>query len=964
MNNSFKIPKGAYDPMKNEPEILAYWKENEFFRAEYHPEKGVQSLEELKIDSREAFCIVNPPPNANGRPHIGHMSGYAYQDLMARYARMQGKKVAMIPGKDHAGIQTESVFERDVLKPKGKTKMDLGRESFYRATYEFCEKASKWARDDEERIGLSSDFSKDTFTLDPEIVTIVLNTFKRMVEDGLVYRGIRLINWCPSCQTALADIDTEKKERESKLYYIKYPLKDKVGEFIEVATTRPETMLGDTAVVVHPTDRRYTQLLKDDAKVVLPLTDREVPIITNPRIEKEFGTGALKLTPAHAPEDYAIMEEWNRENPDSKVGYINVIDKNSKMVGPVGDYFGLSVDEAREKVVQDLEKMGLITKVEKLDQTVAVCERCKSIIEPIISGQWYADVAKLKQPAIDCVKNGEVKIHPDYMKKRYLNWMENLREWPISRSLWWGYRIPVWYKGGKSEWIDENGIVREKIGEYEVADSDNPAKTLTDLQEKELIYVGLDDPNLPRLFVIPGKHGYIHREETQNIFNYYGSGTKVTVNNIDNPSYEDYELAFKNTNFDETSVVVTHSLGCLAFIKYALEHDVKVGKLIMIAPGVRPRKKDEQSKYASVWGNSDKFNQLKIGEIKVIYSDNDELGPIEAFEEFVSKFNDAEAVLEPNQGHYYALGYSHKSEELYKTLDQIKQNQTSTWIQDEDVFDTWFSSGQWAYAPLIKHGLIETFYPSSVMETMFDILELWVSRMIMLGIYHEGQIPFTDVYLHGMVMAADGQKMSKSKGNQVAPEEVINKYGADVLRLFYYTRGKAGGQYAVDYENMVGNGKFLNKMWNSAKFVMMNIADSEISLSTLDPKNLKLEVEDKELIKELKELSKDTHRRVQAFNFSVASQGVYDAFWHSFCDGYIEKVKTRLYTKDRDGNPLEYDKDSRLAAQWSLYHGLDTYLKLLHPFVPFITDKLWLLLGECIGEDTNGKSVVWERFNY
>lgn len=736
---------------------------------------------------------------------------------------------------------------------------------------------------------------------------------------------------------------------------------DSSDRFIEVATTRPETMLGDTAVVVHPQDKRYEELISSDTKVKLPLTDRIVPIITNPRIEMEFGTGALKLTPAHAPEDYRIMEEWNRDNSDAQVGYINIIDKSGKLVGPIGEYKGLGVEEGRARVVEDLTQLGLTTKVENINQTVSVCERCKSVIEPIISGQWYVDVEQLKQPAIDAVVNGDVKIHPKYMEKRYLNWMENLREWPISRSLWWGYRFPVWYQGELVEWVDDDGQVREKIGDYIVKDSDD----LQSLIKQDVIYVGQDDPNLRKLFIVPGKHGYIHVEVSDVIIDSYGDGVKIVVENIDNPSYEDYKAAFSKVNFDEQSVIVAHSLGCRAIARYVLENGQHISNLIFIAPPTRLREQDKNAPYADFWEDNDKYKDLAefVDELTVIYSDNDELSEEGWFEEFCLLFNKPNAIVEKNKGHFFSSEYSYVPENLSRILENLKTNQNDLWIQDENVFDTWFSSGQWAYAPLIKHGLLESFYPTSVMETMFDILELWVSRMIMLGIYHEGKIPFHDVYLHGMVLAPDGQKMSKSKGNQIAPDEIINQYGADVLRLFYFTRGKAGGQYAVDYDNMTGNGKLLNKLWNSAKFVMLNVLDLE-TISDLSETDLKLEVEDKEMLKELEELSEATHRRMEAFHFSVASQEVYDSFWHKFCDQYIETVKTRLYTKDREGNTIDFDPESRKAAQWMLYHSLDTYLKLLHPFIPFITDKLWLMLGEAVEENRSGKSIVWERFNY
>jgi len=446
------LNKGPYDPLKSEPEILKFWKKGKFNKPEYHAQKGLQK--NLENDERDSFCIICPPPNANARPHLGNLSGYSYQDLMGRFNRMRGKKTLLLPGKDHAGIQSEVVFERDVLQKEGKTKFDLGREKFYDAIYTFCTQQAKTARADEERVGLSADFDRDIFTMDPAIVETILGTFIELYNKGLVYKGIRITNWCPKCQTALADIDTERKARQSSLWYIRYPIKETGGE-ITIATTRPETMLADTAVAVNPTDKRYKHLV--GKTVILPLVDREIPIITDPKVEKEFGTGALKVTPAHAPEDYDIMQRWNEANPDKKIDYINVIWKDLKLYGPVGKYKGMKFNQARIAVLEDLRAKKLLIKEEQIEQNVSVCERCKSVIEPIMSSQWYVRMETLAKTGINAVQDGSIKIHPKFMEKRYYNWLRNIRDWPISRSLWWGYRIPVWYKGKKEEYINDSG---------------------------------------------------------------------------------------------------------------------------------------------------------------------------------------------------------------------------------------------------------------------------------------------------------------------------------------------------------------------------------------------------------------------------------------------------------------------------------------------------------------------------
>ena len=749
-----KLSKGPYDPIKTEEEILKFWKEGKFNKPEYHARKGLQK--DLSKDDRKPFCIICPPPNANARPHLGNLSGYSYQDLMGRYNRMLGKKTLLLPGKDHAGIQTEVVFERDVLAEKGKTKIDLGREEFYKQCYDFCLECSKIARKDEERVGLSADFDRDTFTLDPQIVNIILGTFIKLYKDKQVYKGIRITNWCPKCQTALADVDCERKTRKSKLTYIKYPLKSS-NKCITIATTRVETMLADTAVAVNPKDKRYSDLI--GKTVILPLVDREIPIITDPQVDMEFGTGALKITPAHSRDDYDIMLRWNQSHPNKRIDYINVIWKDLKLYGPIGRYKGMTVDEAKESVLNDLEKKELIVKEKEIEQNIAVCERCKTIIEPIMSSQWYVEVEKIKKPAIQAVKKGKIKIHPKYMEKRYFQWLKDLRDWPISRSLWWGYRIPVWYKGKREEYINEDGRIIE---------------------------------------IVSGK-----------------------------------ELDYENTD------------------------------------------------------------QMKV------------------------------QVESPGKG----------------------------WIQDADVFDTWFSSGQWPYATLMKEKLMDHFYPTNVMETMYDILEWWVSRMIMLGIYHTSEIPFKHVYLHGMLLAPDGAKMSKSRGNIISMDDVVTEHGADTLRLFYYIAGKAGSAYRFDWERIKFNRNLLNKIWNASKFVISSIKNE--NTYKINPKKLKFGKQDKIMIEDMNKLINNVSKNIDKFRFNLAVEELSDSFWHQFCDKYIEYSKEYLYDK----NENKYRK----TVEWVLWKCLKTYIELFHPFIPFITEKIWQSIPKSEDEPDTIMYAKWPR---
>ncbi len=744
------LPKGPYDPIKTEEEILKFWKKSKFNKPEYHNKKGLQK--NLSNDNRESFCIICPPPNANARPHLGNLSGYCYQDLMGRFNRMIGKKVLLLPGKDHAGIQTEVVFERDVLQKEGKNKFDLKREEFYKQCYKFCIKCSDIARKDEERVGLSADFDRDIFTLDPEVVKIVLDTFIDLYNDKKLYKGIRITNWCPKCKTALADVDCEKKTRKSELFYIKYPLKES-KKYIEIATTRPVTMLGDTAVAVNPKDKRYKDLI--GKKVILPLINREIPIISDPQVDKNFGTGALKITPAHAPEDYQIMLRWNKKNPDKKINYINVIWKDMKLYGPVGKYEGMNIEKAKEFIIQDLKKANLITKTEEKEQNITICERCKSIIEPIMSSQWYVKVDKLKKDAIKAVKNKKIKIHPKYMEKRYFNWLENLRDWPVSRSLWWGYRIPAWYNGEIKECVNKDGKIIEKIN-GEVFDLTN--KNHVRIQQES-----------------PGKD----------------------------------------------------------------------------------------------------------------------------------------------------------------------------WIQDNDVLDTWFSSGQWPFATLTKENLMNEFYPTNVMETMYDILEWWISRMIMLGIYKTGKIPFEDVYLHGMLLAPDGNKMSKSRGNVISMDDVVNEHGADTLRQFYYIAGKAGGSYRFDWERIKFTRNFLNKLWNASKFVLINTKDDKINSKEIKHKDLSKM--DKKFISHINKTIKSVTKNIKGFKFNLALDRLQNSFWHEFCDEYIEYSKQYIYT----------DKKQNNSTNWILWKCLKTYIELMHPFIPFITEKIW---REIPKSDDEPKTIMYAKW--
>jgi len=756
----FELFKGPYNPQIAEPAVLNFWGANAFFKPEYNAvKKVVDSTADLKKylkgNPDRRYVIIDPPPNAYGRPHLGNISGYAYQDLLGRFWRMKGKRVLLFPGKDHAGIQGEIVVLRELFRPQGKSKQNMSRKQFYEETYEYFTKTMAAALQDEKRIGLSADYDRNVFTLDPEIVDNVLSTFVKLYEANKVYKGVRIVNWCPSCKTALADIDTKKKDRESTMCFLRYPLKDSVGslEYITVATSRPETMLGDTAVVVNPDDKRYTKL--HGKTLVLPLVNREVPIITDAQVDITVGPGCLKLTPAHAAEDYEIMLRGNKQHPKESVDWINVIDPEGNMCGPIGKYKGMSAEEPKNAVLADFKALGLYEKEETISQHAPVCERCETLIQPLMSSQWFVDVAEMRDKGLDAVKSGEIVIHPKYMTKKYNFWMKNLRDWPISRTLWWGYRFPVWYKGKLETTYGEDGKVLEKI-----------------------------------------------------------SGVVVT----------------------DFADAVTKKLA------------------------------------------------------------------------IVSKTS-------PGEG----------------------------WLQDENVFDTWFSSGQWPYVTLEKEGLFDEMYPTDALDTSYDILEMWVSRMIMLGLFRTGKIPFKDVYLHGLIKGANGQKMSKSKGNVVELDDLVNEFGADAIRMLYIIGNKAGASYRIDNEKLAGNRNFLNKLWNASRYVFFAAQDLEKPWE-LAEKDLPFTEEDQKMLTEARDMAKRVEKKIKNFQFGLVAVDLVQSFWHSFCDSYIEQVKNRLYTKDKEGNPINTSEEaiaSRRAGQWTLWHILGIYLKLFHPYIPFITEYLW-----------------------
>lgn len=697
----------TYKPQKSESKTYAMWERNGYFSP--------------SIDySKHPFVIVMPPPNANGILHIGHAVFVTIEDIMTRYYRMKGRPTLWLPGADHAGIMTQVVYEKELAK-KRKTRFDLGRREFYKQTYEFTMENRKVVEDQLRKLGASCDWKRKKFTLEPQINEAVYYTFKKMYNDGLIYRGERIINWCPRCGTALSELEVKYEDRHTNLTFINYSIQGS-QDFITVATTRPETMLGDTAVAVNPEDKRYRNLLRDNIKIRLPLTDRLIPLISDARVQADFGTGAVKVTPGHDPVDFEIGKEH-------RLPIIKIIGKDGKMTEEAGpEYAGLDINSCRAKVIENLSKMKLLVKQEKYSHSVGACERCGIIVEPLVSEQWFIRAKKLTEPAIEVVRQKEVQFIPEHFEKIYYHWMENIKEWCISRQIWWGHRIPVWYC---------------ECGEILV--------------------------------------------ETK-------------------------------------------------------------------APKICPKCKGTNLR------------------------------------------------------------------------------------QDPDTLDTWFSSGQWPFTVFgwpKKTKDYERFYPTTVMETGWDILFFWVARMIMLGLYCTGKAPFKYVYLHGLVRDKDRQKMSKSKGNVIDPLGVIDLYGADALRMALVFGTGTGQDVIISEEKIIGQRRFTNKIWNASRFVIQSLEGNNDFLKA-KKEDLQFTKEDKWILSELEKTIKKVDSAFEKFSFHQAAEEIHSFFWHKFCDKTIEDVKKRL----RNSENLR----DQLTARWILYQVLLTSLKILHPFMPFITEETYQML--------------------
>lgn len=695
----------TYDPKGMEDRIYQNWLDKNYFHAE--------------VDyNKKPFTIVIPPPNITGQLHMGHALDNTMQDILIRYKRMQGYNALWQPGTDHASIATE-VKIIEALKAEGIDKSDLGREKFLERAWEWKAEYGGRIINQLKKLGSSCDWERERFTMDEGCNKAVTEVFCKMHEKGWIYKGSRIINWCPVCNTSISDAEVEYEEQQGHLWHIKYPLVDENGqpsttEFLTFATTRPETMLGDTAVAVNPKDERYTKL--HGKQVWLPLVNKPIPVVEDEYVDMEFGTGVVKITPAHDPNDFEVGKRHNLPE-------VNIMNDDATINNNGGKYAGMDRYEARKAIVTELTEQGLLVKIEDYAHNVGTHDRCKTTIEPLIKAQWFVKMDELIKPAVEAVKNEEIKLIPPRMEKTYFNWTDNIRDWCISRQLWWGHRIPAYYC--------------EKCGE----------------------------------------------------------------------------------------VVVSKE-----------------------APTVCPKCGDTHFK------------------------------------------------------------------------------------QDEDTLDTWFSSALWPFSTLgwpENTEELKYFYPTDVLVTGYDIIFFWVIRMIFSGFEQMGEKPFNTVLFHGLVRDDLGRKMSKSLGNGIDPLEIIDKYGADALRLTLITGNAPGNDMRFYMSRVEASRNFANKVWNASRFIMMNMEGKTIT----EPKVSDLEPVDKWIISKLNRLVADVTENMDKFELGIAVSKVYDFIWDEFCDWYIEMVKPRLYNSDNAA--------SSNSALWTLKTVLVSALKLLHPYMPFITEEIF-----------------------
>lgn len=689
----------TYNPAEIEDRLYRKWEEKKYFHAE--------------VDrSKKPFTIVMPPPNVTGQLHMGHALDNTMQDILIRFKRMQGYSALWQPGTDHAAIATE-VKVTEKLKAEGIDKKEIGREAFLKHAWAWKEEYGNRIVSQLKKMGSSADWDRERFTMDEGCSKAVTEVFCNLYEKGYIYKGSRIINWCPVCKTSISDAEVIHEEQEGHFWHINYPVVGEPGRFVEIATTRPETLLGDTAVAVNPDDERYKDIV--GKMLELPLTDRQIPVIADPYVDKEFGTGCVKITPAHDPNDFEVGKRHNLEE-------INILNDDATINELGGKYAGMDRYEARKQMVADLDALGLLVKVVPHSHNVGTHDRCKTTVEPMIKPQWFVRMKEMGEAALKVVKTDELSFVPEQFDKTYIHWLENIRDWCISRQLWWGHRIPAWYCA------------------------------------------------------------------------------------------------------DCGATTVSRQTPCKC---------------------------------------------SKCGSANI--------------------------------------------------------------TQDEDTLDTWFSSALWPFSTLgwpDKTPEYDYFYPTSVLVTGYDIIFFWVIRMVFSALEQTGKSPFKHVLIHGLVRDDQGRKMSKSLGNGIDPLEVIDKYGADALRLTLITGNAPGNDMRFYWERVENSRNFANKIWNATRFIMMNMEKADFSQVKLSD----LTIADRWILSKVNDLAVAVTENLDKYELGIAVQKVYDFIWEEFCDWYIEMVKPRLYNDD---------DTTKAAALWTLKTVLINALKLLHPYMPFITEEIF-----------------------
>ena len=893
-----ELLESRYDHQKTEKEIYELWEKSGYF----NPDN--LSFHKPKTLNPKPFTIIMPPPNANGHLHAGHAMFVTIEDIMIRFARMQGKKTLWLPGADHAGFETQVVYEKK-LEKEGRSRFGMSREELYDEIMAFTLENKKHMEAELRALGASCDWSREKFTLDPLIVEEVNRTFEKLYKDGLVYRGNRIVNWCPKHQTSFSDLELEDVERNDPLYYLQY------GPFV-IATARPETKFGDKYVVMHPDDKRYAKY-KNGEKIQLEWINGAITatVIKDKSIDMKFGTGVMTITPWHSAPDFEIAQRHNLEKEQ-------IIDERGKLLHIAGEFAGMKINEARPKIIEKMNAKGLLVRTdEAYRHTVRACYKCGTIVEPQIKEQWFVKTKPLASSAIRAIKSDKITFLPKHYKKICLRWLENIIDWNISRQIAWGIRIPAWFCLSCSE-PKINPEVKSKWFLIRHGEVDNIKEQSIGQVDVPLNKRGLEQAETAATFLKSEKIDLIvssdlsrSRETAEAIAR--TTGAKII-----------FEKDLRERHFGAAQGISKE------------ERDRLYGELIYSYEGKPP--------------GGESFSEMEARTVKAIKKYADEHknkniafvfhgGPIrmilkhfrrEDYKDLLARTPQRDAALagEPALGEIIQIDL----------LNPCRKCKSSFYRQDPDVFDTWFSSGQWPSLALgyPKGKDFKTYHPTSVMETAGEIIFFWVTRMIMLGLYMTGKVPFKMVYLHGLVLDAKGQKMSKSKGNVINPLEITSKYGTDALRMTLVVGNTPGTSLALSEDKVRGYRNFATKIWNISRFILMNRAqiDAEQARTNAekDPRKSALSVEDRKNLAEVKKIKAKVAKHMERSEFHLAAETVYHYIWHNFADKIIEDYKSRLSGENA--------KDAS-AAYETLETILIECLKMLHPFMPFITEEIF-----------------------